>query len=158
MTGAPSAEQLGAWRAFLSAHASITRRLEAELLAEHNLSLASYDVLVQLAAAPHGRLRMSELAEAVLLSRSGLTRLVDRLARDGLVRRQACPNDARGTFTVLTEEGRRRLRAAAPTHLRGVHQHVTARLSDRELATLQALLTRLIEPGEAARRDGDCAG
>ncbi|MDP9496424.1 MAG: MarR family transcriptional regulator, partial [Actinomycetota bacterium] len=93
---------MAAWRTFLRAHAVLVRRLEAELVAEHDLPLASYDVLVQLSEAPQQRLRMTELADRVLLSRSGLTRLVDRLVRDGLVERQACSEDARGMLAVLT--------------------------------------------------------
>nr|MCW2728789.1 transcriptional regulator, MarR family [Aeromicrobium sp.] len=84
--------ELGAWRSFLRAHAQITRKLEADLVAEHELPLPSYDVLLQLAESPGRRLRMTELADRVLLSRSGLTRLVDRLEREGLVERAACPN------------------------------------------------------------------
>src|SRR5687767_3327298 len=98
-----SSAELTAWRTFLRAHAQVTRRLEADLVAEHDLSLPTYDVLVQLSEAPDRRLRMTELAERVLLSRSGLTRLVDRLEREGLVHRQACPSDARGTHAVLTD-------------------------------------------------------
>lgn len=143
----PTPAQLDAWRAFLRAHAVVVRALEAELLAEHDLPLASYDVLVHLAEAPQRRLRMTELAERVLLSRSGLTRLVDRLERQGLVERRACPSDARGTHAVLTDTGRARLRAAAPTHLRGVAQHVTSRLSADELAQLRAVMERLAPPG-----------
>jgi DNA-binding MarR family transcriptional regulator len=139
-----SSAELAAWRTFLRAHATITRRLEAELVAEHELPLASYDVLVQLSESPVQALRMTELAERVLLSRSGLTRLVDRLERDGLVRRQACPDDARGTLAVLTPAGLERLRAAWPTHLRGVSEHVTSKLSPGELVTLQQLLARLV--------------
>jgi DNA-binding MarR family transcriptional regulator len=139
-----SSAELAAWRTFLRAHATITRRLEAELVAEHELPLASYDVLVQLSESPLQALRMTELAERVLLSRSGLTRLVDRLERDGLVRRQACPDDARGTLAVLTPAGLERLRAAWPTHLRGVSEHVTTKLSPGELVTLQELLARLV--------------
>lgn len=154
MKGEPTAVQLQAWRVFLHAHASVTRRLEADLLGAHQMALATYDVLVQLAEAPGGRLRMSELAGAVLLSRSGLTRLVDRLEREGLVARESCPSDARGTFTVLTEEGRRRLRAAAPTHLDGVRRYVTGRFSDAELATLETLLARLVRPTGPAREMG----
>ena len=143
-TTAPlSSTELAAWRSFLRAHATVTRRLEAELVAEHDLPLASYDVLVQLSEAPSRALRMTELAERVLLSRSGLTRLVDRLERDGLVARRACPDDARGTLAVLTDAGLARLQAAWPTHLRGVSQHVTDKLSTEELATLEELLGRL---------------
>ena len=139
-----SSRELAAWQLFLHSHAFVMRRLEAELVAEHGLPLASYDVLVQLANAPDRRLRMTDLADRVLLSRSGLTRLVDRLVREGLVERAACPSDARGTFSVLTEAGLDRLRAAAPTHLRGVHEHVTRHLSDDELDTLTALLGKLV--------------
>ena len=139
-----SSVELAAWRTFLRAHAQVTRRLEAELLSEHDLSLPMYDVLVQLSEAPDRRLRMTELAERVLLSRSGLTRLVDRLERDGLVHRQACPSDARGTHAVLSDAGLERLRAAWPTHLRGVSHHVTSRLDRTQLAVLADLLGRLV--------------
>jgi DNA-binding MarR family transcriptional regulator len=120
------------------------RRLEADLVAEHDLSLPTYDVLVQLSEAPDRRLRMTELAERVLLSRSGLTRLVDRLEREGLVQRLACPSDARGTLATLTPAGLDRLQRAWPTHLRGVSDYVTGRLSEQELMTLADLLGRLV--------------
>jgi len=132
-----------AWRSFLKTHAMITRRLEAELMIEEDLPLASYDVLVQLCEAPERRLRMTELAGAVLLSRSGLTRLVDRLTREGLVTRRACEDDARGTYAVLTADGLSRLRKASKVHLRGVEEHMTGRLDTSELATLTQLLERL---------------
>ncbi len=139
----PSPAGMIAWRSFLKTHAMISRRLEAELMSEEDLPLASNDVLVQFTEAPDRRLRMTELADAVLLSRSGLTRLVDRLTRDGLVTRQACEDDARGTFAVLTSEGLSRLREASKVHLRGVEEHMTGRLDDSELATLTSLLERL---------------
>ena len=142
----PTVEQLRPWRLFLRAHAQLTHTLEGELLAAHDLPLASYDVLLQLAEAPERRLRMTELADRVLLSRSGLTRLVDRLEKEGLVARAACPGDARGTHAVLTAAGLDRLRAAAPTHLAGVKAHVTDRLSAVELAELEALLGKLVDP------------
>ena len=104
--------RLAAWRSFLRTHTHLLRRLGQDLQTHHKIALASYDVLVQLAEAPEDRLRMSELAEAVLLSRSGLTRLVDRLQREGLVERQPDPGDARGLFTVLTPFGRSALRDA----------------------------------------------
>jgi DNA-binding MarR family transcriptional regulator len=100
-------------------------------------------VLLQLAEAPQRRLRMAELADRALLSRSGLTRLVDRLQGEGLVRREPSPEDARGTFTVLTRDGLARLRAAAPVHLAGIRRHWLARFSDAELRELGALLGRL---------------
>lgn len=136
---------LASWRVFLRAHAVITRRLEAELLEEQRLPLASYDVLVQLVDAPGHRLRMTELASAVLLSRSGLSRLVDRLQRQGLVSRQAATEDGRGMYAVLLTAGLDRLRAAAPTHLRGVGEHMTSKFTDAELDGLRALLERLCD-------------
>ncbi|MCW2616327.1 MAG: transcriptional regulator, MarR family [Frankiales bacterium] len=145
-TGLSSAE-LTAWRTFLRAHATVVRRLEHELVQEHDLPLASYDVLVQLSEAPDRRLRMTELADRVLLSRSGLTRLADRLERDGLLARQACPSDARGTLAVLTDAGLERLRAAWPTHLRGVAEHVTGKLTPDEVVQLSTLLGKLVDDG-----------
>ena len=142
----PTPEQLTAWRTLLIAHAQITRRLEAELIAEQDLPLASYDVLVQLAEAENHSLRMIELADRVLLSRSGLSRLVDRLVREGLVERAPCIEDARGTLAVLTDRGMQRLRESSVTHLRGVHDHVTSRLDDDELAEMARLLTKLTPP------------
>lgn len=143
-TGLSSAE-LTAWRTFLRAHATVVRQLEHELLTEHDLPLASYDVLVQLSESPDQQLRMTELADRVLLSRSGLTRLADRLERDGLITRRACPSDARGTLAVLTDAGLERLQAAWPTHLRGVSQHVTGRLTPDEVQQLGALLGKLVQ-------------
>jgi len=148
--------ELATWRTFLRAHAEVTRRLEHDLLAEHDLPLASYDVLVQLSETPDRSLRMTDLAERVLLSRSGLTRLVDRLVRDGLVVRQACPSDARGTLAVLTDAGAQRLAAAWPTHLRGVVENVVGRLSHDELRALGALLSRLVEPSSGDGVAGGC--
>ncbi len=142
-----SAAELSAWRTFLRAHATVTRRLEAELVSEHELPLASYDVLVQLSEAPDRRLRMTELADRVLLSRSGLTRLADRLERDGLITRAACPSDARGTLAVLTDAGLDKLRTAWATHRRGVAEHVTGKLTPAEVVQLGALLGKLVGDG-----------
>jgi DNA-binding MarR family transcriptional regulator len=138
------ADQLAAWRLFLRAHSHVTKRLEADLLSEQDLSLASYEVLLHLGEAPERRLKMTELADRVLLSRSGLTRLVDRLSADGLVERASCAGDARVTYAVLTEAGLDRLRTAAPTHLRGVADYVTERLTDEELAQLKELMAKLL--------------
>ena len=141
-TGLTSAEQL-AWRGFLRAHATVVRALEADLQAEHELPLASYDVLVQLSESPDRRLRMTELADRVLLSRSGLTRLADRLEREGLLTREPCPSDARGTLAVLTDAGLDRLREAWPTHLRGVRSQVLDRLTPEEVEQLAVLMGKL---------------
>ncbi len=138
--------RIGVWRTFLRAHASAMRELEHELLNETGMPLGWYDVLLQLAEAPQRRLRMAELADEVLLSRSGLTRLIDRLQAEGLVRREPSPDDARGTFTVLTAEGMGRLRAAAPVHLTGISKHWLGHFSDDELRELGALLGRVVPP------------
>lgn len=136
---APSRGQLAAWRAFLRAHAAVTRELETELVAEQQLSLAAYDVLVQLAEAPDRRLRMTELADAVLLSRSGVTRLVDRLEREGLVRRSPVAGDGRGVAAELTPAGLTRLRTASRTHLAGVSRHFVAPLDGDDLAAIERI-------------------
>ncbi|HEY9392448.1 MAG TPA: MarR family transcriptional regulator [Mycobacteriales bacterium] len=141
------ARQLRVWRTFLRAHAVIMRRLERDLVRAHGLPLSWYDVLVQLSEAPGHRLRMTELADRVLLSRSGLTRLVDRLTATGLVSREADPTDARGTFTVLTDDGFDRLREAAPTHLRGVGEYMS-HLTAEELEQLGGLLDGLLGDGD----------
>jgi len=135
--------ELEAWRSFLRSHARVTRLLDAELTAECDLPLGSYEVLVHLNEAPGRTLRMTDLADRVLLSRSGLTRLVDRLEGDGLIRRESCPSDARGTNAVLTDLGLARLKAAAPVHLRGVREHVIDVLSPEEIATLADALGRI---------------
>ena len=137
--------ELHAWRSFLRAHSAVVRRLEADLLARHGLSLAVYDVLVQLVEAPGRRLRMTELAAQVLLSRSGLTRLVDRMERDGYVRRESDPGDARGVLAVMTDAGFVRLREATSTHLEGVGSYVVDRLSSEELTAWGAASARLAE-------------
>ncbi|HVH23324.1 MAG TPA: MarR family transcriptional regulator [Pseudonocardia sp.] len=140
-----SPAELAAWRGFLRAHAFLSRVLEAELLADQQLSLASYDVLVQLAEAPERRLRMTELAAAVLLSRSGVTRLVDRLEKAGLVARCPVAGDGRGVAAELTPEGLNRLRNAAPTHLTGVIRHFVDRLTADDLAAMERISHRLVD-------------
>ena len=137
-----------AWARFLQGHAAVTRRLEAELQGECDISLAEYEALLCLARADGGRLRMSDLASSLLLSRSGVTRLVDRLEAAGDVERRTCPSDARGSFAVITEAGRTRLRAAAPVHLRGVREHFLARIPEDEIAPLRRTLGRLV-PSDA---------
>ncbi len=132
--------RLAAWRAFLRAHARVVRELERELQTEEQLALTDYDVLVQLATAGERRLRMSELADALLLSRSGATRLIDRLVTEGLVERVSCESDRRGQWASLTSAGYERLRRASPTHLRGVATHFLDRLSAEDLAALERML------------------
>jgi DNA-binding MarR family transcriptional regulator len=137
---------IDAWRMFLVAHARITRRLDDELQAAHGLSLAEYDALLQIATAPNRRVRMNVLAERVILSRSGITRLVDRLEAQGAVERIACATDARGQEARLTSAGLERLRGAARTHLDGVHRYFLDRLGPAELAALGSSLEAVAAP------------
>lgn len=136
---------LAAWRAFLEAHARVSEVLARELREAEGLPLAWYDVLVQLSEADDHELRMQGLADAVLLSKSGLTRLVDRMEEAGLVERRRCPDDRRGTLARMTDAGYERLRETAPTHLRGVREHFVDVLSGEEAAVLQRALTRVAE-------------
>ena len=137
--------RLAAWRSFLRAHARVVRELERELRREQNLALTDYDVLLQLASAEEHRLRMSDLAGQLLLSRSGATRLIDRLVTEGLVERVICESDRRGQWAALTDAGYRRLRAAAPTHLRGVSTHFLDRLAPDDLASLERMLGDVLQ-------------
>jgi DNA-binding MarR family transcriptional regulator len=136
--------ELHAWQTFLRAHHVVTDTLDEELSREQDLPLGSYEVLLHLAEAPGHALRMSELANQVMLSRSGVSRLVDRLVSEGLVERHTCQSDGRGVYAGLTDTGMRRLRRAAPTHLRGVREHFTDRLSGHELDELARLLDKLL--------------
>jgi DNA-binding MarR family transcriptional regulator len=138
--------ELDAWRGFLRTYATIVRELDDELNERHGLPVSSYDVLVQLDEAPGGMLRMSHLADAVLLSRSGLSRLVTRLSNQGLIERRECENDARGAFAAITEEGRERLDQARVTHRAGVRERFLDRLSERDQRQLAKVWGRLLDP------------
>lgn len=139
----PADWRVAAWRSFLRAHATVVRELERDLDEDAAMPLAWYDVLLTLAQAPERKLRMAQLADQVLLSRSGLTRLVDRLEREGLVRRERSASDARGMYTVLTIDGLHRLRGAVPAHLASVQRHWLAHFDDDELRALAALMGRI---------------
>jgi len=141
--------ELAAWRGMLRVHASLLRSLDADLSLAHGISLRSYEVLLHLEGAPRRRLRMSELSGSVLLSASGVSRLVDRLQRDGLVRRQRCAEDGRGYWAVLTPAGHERLTAARPTHLAGVRRLFLSHFGDADLDRLAAYWDRVL-PGAAA--------
>jgi DNA-binding MarR family transcriptional regulator len=127
---------MAAWHALIRAHSRVVRRLEAELEAEHGLTLPAYEVLAHLSEAPDRRLRMAALATHAVLTPSGLTRLVDKLAREGLVERERCGHDARVVYAVLTPNGMERLVSAYPTHLRGVREHYLDRLSGPQQAAV----------------------
>ncbi len=157
---APDDPRLDAWRSFLHAHARLTRRLDEELQGAHHLSLAEYDALVQLANAPGRRLRMSVLADRVLLSRSGITRLVDRLEAAGIVERSACTTDARGAEAALTRAGLDRLRAASATHLDGVRRLFLDVITAEDRTAMERGLDRVLDNlgcGDGAHADPACA-
>ena len=137
-------QELAAWRGFLRVHAALVKQLDAELEAAHGLPLSSYEVLITLRAAEGHRLRMAELADRALLSRSGMTRLVDRLERAGLLVRDRCSSDARGCYAKLTPEGERFLQAARPTHLEGVRSLFLRHFSASELKQMGDFWSRLL--------------
>jgi DNA-binding MarR family transcriptional regulator len=139
-----STRELRAWRGLLRVHARLVKRLDAELIAEHGLGVTSYEVLMYLADAPDGQMRMHDLAASVLLSRSGLTRLVDRLERDGLIERRSCDTDARGAFAALTTAGRKKVVLARRTHLDGVRRHFLEHLAEAEQDELGELWERVL--------------
>src|SRR3954449_7059575 len=139
----PGRRGLEAWDSLLRAHATLIRRLDTDLERETGLALADFDVLAQLAKA-HGELRITELADRALISRSGMTRRVARLVDEGLVRRDTASTDARGVVVALTEAGMARLAETAPVHARGVSELFVAQLDDQELALLERALSKVI--------------
>ena len=143
-------EQLEAWVSFLRSHAAITRELSAQLLREHGLTINDYEVLLHLSQAEENALRRVDLAERVILTASGITRLLDGLEQQGFVEKAKCDTDARVTYAKLTSAGLRKLRDASKTHLAGIDEIFTSRYSGSELATLADLLSRLPMTG------GDC--
>lgn len=148
-----SAEELRAWRGLLRVHACLAKRLDSELERAHGLPMSSYEVLQHLNEAEDGRMRMCDLAEQAQLSRSGLTRLVDRLERDGLLERCSCEHDARGAYACLTDEGRTRLDAARVTHRTVIREHFLSRFTSTELGALASLWDRIATCCPAAASD-----
>jgi DNA-binding MarR family transcriptional regulator len=138
----PGGRGLDAWDSFLRAHATLLRRLELELAKATGLALADFDVLAQLARAG-GELRMTDLADRALISRSGMTRRVARLVEEGLVRRDSSDTDARGVVIALTDAGVTRLTETAPVHVRSVSELFVAQLDDRELVVLENALDKV---------------
>jgi DNA-binding MarR family transcriptional regulator len=143
MSSIDTRSRLGAWVSFLRSHAAITRQLNADLLNAHGLTLSDYEVMLRLSHAEHQMMRRVDLAESVLLTASGITRLLDGLERGGFVEKHSCSSDARVSYAKLTDTGRRKLNEAAETHLAGIEELFTTRYSESELDTLGELLTRL---------------
>src|SRR3954449_6254596 len=138
--------ELAVWRGFLRVHAALAKQLDAELDRTHGIPLTSYEVLINLQSSPDRRLRMADLADRALLSRSGMTRLVDRLERQGLLVRDTCASDARGCFAVLTDAGEALLARARPTHLDGVRRRFLSHLEAEDFERLTELWERVL-PG-----------
>jgi len=144
--------RLETWRAFLTAHALLTRRLDEDLRTGEGLTLGEYSALLQVAEAPGRSLRMNQLATGIFLSRSGVTRLIDRLEADGLITRSTCTDDGRGALAVLTDAGLARLRDAARTHLNGIALYFLDVVPEADLDQLTATLRAI---GERVRADGE---
>ena len=144
--------ELAAWRGFLRTHAALVRELDRELELAHGLPLNQYEVLLMLSNSECGRLRMNDLADSVLLSQSGLTRLVDRLERRGLVARERCEDDRRGLHAQITDAGRAKLAEARCTHLAGVRSRFVERFDEQELGQLATAWER-VSPGST----GSCS-
>ena len=143
--------EMQAWRALIQVTTGVLGALDGELQAEHGLSLGEYEVLVHLSEEPESSLRMTDLASRLRLSPSGITRRIDGLERAGLVERRRCPSDRRGSNAVLTAAGLERLKAAAPTHVRGVRAHFIDQLSEKEIANVAAALASVhVDPAAAA--------
>lgn len=153
MATKPSPQQLRAWRHSLTAHSKVIARLDAELHAEGGIALDWYEVLLLLRESDGG-LRMHELADAQLLSRSAATRLVDRMVGAGLVSRRTAEEDRRGTFVDLTPEGLATLRRTAPIHLRGIEEHFSRHLSDQEAEVIAVAMGRIVAALRAGLRSG----
>lgn len=139
------------WRAVVRICALLPEQLERDLSHQHGLSLAEYEVLVRLSESPQRQMRMSDLAQATLVSRSRLSHQITRMEREGLVRRQECENDRRGWLAVLTDEGMDRLVAAAPDHVGTVRHYVVDQLTDEEFASLARICDKLGVELEARR-------
>ena len=143
MNATVTRSRLEAWVKFLRAHAAITRQLNADLLNAHGLTLSDYEVLLHLSRAEHQMMRRVDLAESVLLTASGITRLLDGLERAGLVEKASCSSDARVSYAKLTDTGRQKLGEAGGTHLAGIEELFVGRFGESELDTLAELLARL---------------
>ncbi|WP_433507032.1 MarR family winged helix-turn-helix transcriptional regulator [Pseudonocardia halophobica] len=140
----PDDAGVAAWAALLRTHAAVLRELERDLERAQGMPLTWYDVLLELNSAPERRLRMQELGERAVVSRSRVSRIVDELARAGLVVREQDPADRRGSWAVLTPAGRERLRAAAPGYLDGIAKHFADHLTPEERDTIATALQRVL--------------
>lgn len=136
-------QQLESWRTFLKTHAKIITLIEQDLASEKRVPLSTYDVLIALYEAPEKRLRINEIGKSVVLSRSGLTRLVDRLERENLIIRERSETDRRGAFAVLTRDGQRELLKAWPVYAKGIQEHFVSKVTNEELELLRTILQKM---------------
>ena len=144
-------ESFETWPLLLETHTVLLELLERELDDVGGLSLSWYDVLLQLAMSPEGKLKMNELAGSVLLSKSGVTRLVDKMEAAGLIKRSSCMSDRRAIYAQITPKGRKLFDQACPLHIRGVERHFLAHLTDQEVSTLRSALRKVLEAAHRAR-------
>lgn len=147
-----SAPEQSAWRAWLDASRLLNAELNRDLLEGNGLSIADYEILVQLSESPERRMRMSELAERTLASRSRLSHQIDRMEKAGFVTREACKQDARGLWAVLTEAGYEKIVAAAPDHVESVRRHLVSLFSEQEFLTLGEMCNTIVHPLESDKK------
>ncbi len=151
MTTTSGDQRLASWRAFLLTYSTVLRELEQEMEAAQDLPLTWYDILAHLDSAQRGAMRMQELAESVLLSRSGLTRVIDRMGQAGLVGRHPCEEDRRGTYAVITNRGKETLFRAMPGHIESINEHFLRYLDVFDVQALLRVLTKVLEGGRTTR-------
>jgi DNA-binding MarR family transcriptional regulator len=153
-----TAARFDSWVAFLRSHSAITRQLNADLLTAHGLTLSDYEVLLFLSRAEGRMMRRVDLAQSVVLTASGITRLLDGLERSGFVEKHSCATDARVSYAKVTNAGLRKLREAAVTHLQGIDDLFTSRFTSVELESLAGLLGRLPLRGKDCDASGPACG
>lgn len=138
-------KRMAVWQAFLRTYTTVIPALECEMQEAEGLPLTWYNVLTHLNRDPSDGLRLQDLAEAVVLSQSGLTRLLDRMSKAGLIERKPCPHDRRGAYAVMTLRGKTALEQAAPIHSRGIEQHFMQHLNDEDVQALNRALLKILE-------------
>ena len=136
------------WRAFLETHSTVVKYLERRMQEQHGLALTWWDVLMQLSDVPEGRLRLGELAESVLLTRSGITRLLDRMIEAGLVVREPCPGDRRGYYAVITQQGRDTIERIGPDHSKDAWEVFLGHITDDEAVLMGKVFKRVLDAGK----------
>ena len=150
MTTTNTDTHLKMWRSFLQTHSTVVKHLEQRMQEKHGLPLAWWDVLIQLADGPDGRMRMGELAESVLLTRSGITRLLDRMIKAGLVSREPCPGDRRGYYAVITQAGKDTIEKVGPDHSDNAWEVFLGHITEEEAAQIGQVFERVLAAKRAS--------